>query len=58
MINPFFKNKGPFNIDELLKLSSTAYISNFKDNEISDIKDLTSACEDNITFFIQKNMKI
>jgi UDP-3-O-[3-hydroxymyristoyl] glucosamine N-acyltransferase len=54
MINPFFKNKGPFNIDELLKLSSTANISNFKDNEISDIKDLTSACEDNITFFHSK----
>jgi UDP-3-O-[3-hydroxymyristoyl] glucosamine N-acyltransferase len=54
MINPFFINKGPFHIDELLRLSSIANISNFKDNEISDIKDLTSASANNITFFHSK----
>ena len=54
MINPFFKNKGPFHINELLKLSGIDNISNFKDNETSDIKDLTSANENNITFFHSK----
>jgi UDP-3-O-[3-hydroxymyristoyl] glucosamine N-acyltransferase len=54
LINPFFKNKGPFTIDELLKLSSIVSIDNFKDNKISDIKDLTSANENNITFFHSK----
>ncbi len=54
MINPFFKNKGPFKINELLKLSSTDNISNFKESIISDIKDLTSADENNITFFHSK----
>jgi UDP-3-O-[3-hydroxymyristoyl] glucosamine N-acyltransferase len=54
MINPFFKNKGPFHIDELLRLSSTANPGNFKDNQISDIKDLISASTKNITFFHSK----
>ena len=51
MTNQFFKNKGPFYIDELLKLSNTANSSNFKNNQISDIKDLTSANKNDITFF-------
>tara|TARA_B100000787_G_scaffold125766_1_gene94995 strand:- start:281 stop:1261 length:981 start_codon:yes stop_codon:yes gene_type:complete len=54
MINPFFKNKGPFKIDELLELSNVPNISNFKDKKILDIKDLTSANENNITFFHSK----
>jgi UDP-3-O-[3-hydroxymyristoyl] glucosamine N-acyltransferase len=54
MINPFFKNHGPFTISNLLKLIN---IDNKKiDNkiQINDIKDLLSARENNITFFHSK----
>ncbi len=30
MNNPFFKNKGPFKIDKLLKLSGLENINNYK----------------------------
>ena len=53
MSNPFFINKGPFNISVLLKLlNSKTKIE--KDHEISDIKDLVSAKTDCITFFHSK----
>ena len=42
MSNPFYINKGPFNISVLLKLlNSKTKIE--KDQQISDIKDLVSA---------------
>ena len=34
MNNIFFKNKGPFKIDKLLKLASVANINNFKKSNI------------------------
>ena len=53
MSNPFFINKGPFNISVLLKLlNSKTKIE--KDQEISDIKDLISAETNCITFFHSK----
>jgi len=54
MINPFFKNRGPFKINDLLKLSGIANINNFNDNDISDVKDLFTANDHNITFFHSK----
>jgi len=54
VINPFFINKGPFKIEVLLKLSEIINVDNFKDNEISDIKDLFNAKKYNITFFHAK----
>ena len=54
MINPFFINKGPFKIEDLLKLSEVINVDNFKDNEISDIKDLSKAKKHHITFFHSK----
>jgi len=51
MINPFFINRGPFNIEDLLKLSDVININNLKKNRILDIKDLNSATEFDITFF-------
>ena len=51
MINPFFKNKGPFNIDHLLKLSDIANIENFKKIKILDIKDLATATNKDISFY-------
>ena len=53
-INPFFKNKGPFKIEKLLKLSGIDNKENFIKSKISDIKDLSSATKDNITFFHSK----
>ena len=53
MINPFFKNTGPYEINDLLKLISTKnrLISNEK---INDIKDLNSSEKNDITFFHSK----
>ena len=53
-INPFFKNKGPFKIEKLLKLSGIDNSENFTKSKISDIKDLSTATKDNITFFHSK----
>ena len=56
MSNPFYINKGPFNISVLLKLlNSKTKIE--KDREISDIKDLVSAETNCITFFHSKKYR-
>jgi UDP-3-O-[3-hydroxymyristoyl] glucosamine N-acyltransferase len=54
MNNPFFKNRGPFNIEKLLKLSSITNNQNFKKSKITDIKDLVAATKNDITFFHSK----
>ena len=54
MINPFFKNKGPFKIDKLLKLSQINNLKNFSNDRISDIKDLSSSTNSDISFFHSK----
>ena len=51
MVNPFFKNHGPFKIVELLKLLKPVDLKIDYDLEISDIKDLYSSNKGNITFF-------
>jgi len=53
MFNPFFINCGPYDILEILTLLKTnsKYSENFK---IKDIKDLSNATEDMITFFHSK----
>ena len=54
MINPFFKNNGPFKILDILQLIN---INDFKiigDNEIIDIKDLFTSEKNHITFFHSK----
>jgi len=54
MINPFFQNKGPFKIDQIL--CSIKIENNFEnvDIEIFDIKDLVTASSQEITFFHSK----
>ena len=47
-INPFFKNKGPFKIEKLLKLSGIDNNENFIKSKISDIRDLSSSIKNNI----------
>ncbi len=53
-INPFFKNRGPFKIEKLLQLSNIDNKKNFSKSTISDIKDLSTATKQNITFFHSK----
>ncbi len=54
MINPFFENKGPFKINEILtNINTDINIINF-DANISDVKDLVNATSKDITFFHSK----
>ena len=54
MSNFFFKNNGPFRIDKLLSLSKIITKDNFKKLKVTDIKDLTTANNSEITFFHSK----
>ena len=54
MINPFFKNSGPFKIHDILKLSDIENIYKYKDTSIFSIKDLVTASSKDITFFHSK----
>ena len=54
MINPFFKNKGPFTIKNLLKLSGLKNNDNFDNTKVLDIKDLLSSTSKDISFFHSK----
>jgi UDP-3-O-[3-hydroxymyristoyl] glucosamine N-acyltransferase len=54
MQNQFFKSRGPFEISDLLKLSDISYKVNNSKVIITDIKDLLTANNDNITFFHSK----
>ena len=54
MINPFFKNSGPFTIEKLLTLSEIDNFNNNSKTNINDIKDLQSAECNDITFFHSK----
>ena len=54
MVNPFFKNKGPFKISEISKLLNLSYKDISNDQSIEDIKDLLSATKNDITFFHSK----
>tara|TARA_B100000795_G_scaffold231043_1_gene188727 strand:+ start:242 stop:1222 length:981 start_codon:yes stop_codon:yes gene_type:complete len=58
MINPFFKNKGPFKISKLLELSNVANWDKFDKKKVLDIKDLVTAKENEITFFHSKKYEI
>ena len=51
MINPFFKNHGPYPVKKLLQLADIKAQKNFSDIEIVDVKDLDKAEKENITFF-------
>ena len=54
MINPFFENKGPFKINEIL--TNIDVSGNIKKSEIDilDVKDLVNATNQHITFFHSK----
>jgi UDP-3-O-[3-hydroxymyristoyl] glucosamine N-acyltransferase len=54
MINPFFQNKGPFKIDNILTYINVKNNIKKLDTEIPDIKDLVTASSNEITFFHSK----
>jgi len=54
MINPFFKNYGPFAIEKLLVLSKIDNPSKFSKINVNDIKDLHNAEAKMISFFHSK----
>ncbi len=56
MTNPFFKNTGPYEINNLLELIELKSIK-YPKAEVSDIKDLSSSSDGDITFFHSKKYK-
>jgi len=54
MINPFFKNKGPIRINDILNSVKIENRFNYVDIKIFDIKDLITASNKDITFFHSK----
>ena len=56
MSNPFFKNQGPFDIFEILKLLDINS-NNFEKIKVYDVKDLLSSSNNDLTFFHSKKYK-
>tara|TARA_B100000989_G_scaffold297814_1_gene284800 strand:- start:761 stop:1741 length:981 start_codon:yes stop_codon:yes gene_type:complete len=54
MLNPFFKNVGPFNIDILLNKVNVENKENFKKDKIYNVSDLINATNKDLTFFHSK----
>ena len=50
MLNPFFKNAGPFSIEKLLSINNIDNKENFKKDKIYNVTDLTSATNKDLTF--------
>ena len=54
MINPFFKNQGPFKISEIIKFLNIKEKVFKNDFEIKNIADLFTSTKDDLTFFHSK----
>ena len=57
MVNPFFKNNGPFKFTDILKELQLRNNENNQDQNIIDIKDLQNSKTNEITFFHSKKYK-
>ena len=57
MVNPFFKNHGPYRFSEIISLVNSSETKIEIDKEITNINDLVSAKEGEITFFHSKKYK-
>ena len=57
MLNPFFKNNGPFKFREILKDLNLKFDKKNEDLNINDIKDLQNSQLNDITFFHSKKYK-
>ena len=55
MLNPFFKNTGPFDIGKLLNKISVENKEKFKNDKIYNVSDLSNASNKDLTFFHSKN---
>ena len=58
MVNPFFKNNGPIEIEKILICANTDNKYNYAETKIFDIKDLTTASRRDITFFHSKKYEV
>ena len=58
MINPFFENKGPKKIEEILTQIKFQNKSKYSGIDITDIKDLVNASNKDITFFHSKKYEL
>ena len=57
MVNPFFKNNGPFKLSEIVKILDLNEEITTNDQDILDIKDLFTSASNEITFFHSKKYK-
>ena len=57
MSHPFFRNKGPFSISDILKFLDIKNYNPNKDIQINDIKDLNSSTNLDISFLHSKKYK-
>lgn len=57
MVNPFFKNNGPFKILDILKILKIKDINSDKNQKVTDVKDLFTSKSGDITFFHSKKYK-
>ena len=55
MLNPFFKNVGPFSIEKLLTKIDVENKDSFKEDKIHNVSDLVAATKKDLTFFHSKN---
>jgi len=58
VINPFFKNNGPFIIDDILSFLNLSNSNNYKADLIYDVTDLSSAKKNELTFFHSKKYSL
>ena len=58
MINPFFKNKGPIKIDDILISTNISNKYKYMETNIFDVKDLVTASNTDITFFHSKKYEV
>ena len=58
MKHPFFKNYGPFKINDILKFLNIKNSENFENNLVVDVKDLQTATKEHLTFFHSKKYYI
>ncbi len=56
MVNPFFKNHGPYNIIQIINLLNLNP-NNIEKKDVYDLKDLSSASEKDLTFYHSKKYK-
>ena len=57
MQNPFFKNKGPFKLSDILSILNFKYVNSDIEEIITDINDLYTSKKNEITFFHTKKYK-